>query len=325
MVLLTGSEDPPRTGALASPPILPAGGGSPLGWLWSRRTAARVPGPPGSNTFSRVNELPSRIPADTRSSRRGGASRRGARRRTTSRANREQEPVPLEHGPTPSETAPGVSRGTASACARAREPPPPETPPLVTTVRLPVRCGASLPVVGGTPSGTVVSSTLPRGRASRPVTPGIPPPREMRVPFKYHSGFCQSGRPVADNVPMEGKSLGELLVVFPRERRDRPSRKTESVDLAIPPSSRRPRSPRRTSGTGRRRCARPSSSGISGTFRRIQFTSDLTSQDIIGMHHSSTADRKSFVFSPGPLFANVVLADEINRSTPGPRAPCSRR
>jgi len=31
---------------------------------------------------------------------------------------------------------------------------------------------------------------------------------------------------------------------------------------------------------------------------------------------SSTADRKSFVFSPGPLFANVVLADEINRSNP---------
>ena len=32
--------------------------------------------------------------------------------------------------------------------------------------------------------------------------------------------------------------------------------------------------------------------------------------------HILDADRKSFVFSPGPLFANVVLADEINRSSP---------
>jgi MoxR-like ATPase len=68
-------------------------------------------------------------------------------------------------------------------------------------------------------------------------------------------------------------------------------------------------------GTGKTTLARALSAGISGTFRRIQFTSDLLPQDITGVHILD-ADRKTFVFSPGPLFANVVLADEINRSNP---------
>jgi len=68
-------------------------------------------------------------------------------------------------------------------------------------------------------------------------------------------------------------------------------------------------------GTGKTTLARALSGGISGTFRRIQFTSDLLPQDIVGSHILDV-DRKSFVFSPGPLFANVVLADEINRSNP---------
>jgi len=68
-------------------------------------------------------------------------------------------------------------------------------------------------------------------------------------------------------------------------------------------------------GTGKTTLARALSAGISGTFRRIQFTSDLLPQDILGVHILD-AERKSFVFSPGPLFANIVLADEINRSNP---------
>jgi MoxR-like ATPase len=70
-------------------------------------------------------------------------------------------------------------------------------------------------------------------------------------------------------------------------------------------------------GTGKTTLARALSVGISGTFRRIQCTSDLLPQDVMGVHIFD-AERKSFVFSPGPLFANIVLADEINRS--GPRA-----
>jgi MoxR-like ATPase len=54
---------------------------------------------------------------------------------------------------------------------------------------------------------------------------------------------------------------------------------------------------------------------VSGEFRRIQFTPDLLPADITG---SSIFDarQQQFVFSRGPVFANVVLADEINRTTP---------
>lgn len=50
-------------------------------------------------------------------------------------------------------------------------------------------------------------------------------------------------------------------------------------------------------------------------FRRVQFTSDLLPADILG---ASIYDREagSFVFHPGPIFAQVLLADEINRATP---------
>ena len=51
------------------------------------------------------------------------------------------------------------------------------------------------------------------------------------------------------------------------------------------------------------------------TFRRIQFTNDLLPSDILGL---SVFDPKeaSFDFKPGPIFSHVLLADEINRSTP---------
>lgn len=51
------------------------------------------------------------------------------------------------------------------------------------------------------------------------------------------------------------------------------------------------------------------------SFKRIQFTSDLLPSDILGVSvlDQSTGD---FKFKPGPIFANIVLADEINRSTP---------
>ena len=53
--------------------------------------------------------------------------------------------------------------------------------------------------------------------------------------------------------------------------------------------------------------------GIS--FKRIQFTPDLLPTDITGSHIFNR-DRGEFVLSPGPIFANVILADEINRATP---------
>ena len=53
--------------------------------------------------------------------------------------------------------------------------------------------------------------------------------------------------------------------------------------------------------------------GIS--FKRIQFTPDLLPTDITGSHIFNR-DRGEFVLSPGPIFANIILADEINRATP---------
>jgi len=52
-----------------------------------------------------------------------------------------------------------------------------------------------------------------------------------------------------------------------------------------------------------------------GQWQRIQFTSDLLPADIVGVSVWKSAT-ESFEFRPGPVFANVVLADEINRATP---------
>src|ERR1041384_3611977 len=54
-------------------------------------------------------------------------------------------------------------------------------------------------------------------------------------------------------------------------------------------------------------------------FNRIQFTPDLMPSDITGtdiIQEDATTGRRQMVFSPGPIFANIVLADEINRTPP---------
>jgi MoxR-like ATPase len=68
-------------------------------------------------------------------------------------------------------------------------------------------------------------------------------------------------------------------------------------------------------GVGKTTLARSLALSIGGTFHRIQFTSDLLPSDILGVSVLDTASAQ-FIFRPGPLFANVVLADEINRTTP---------
>jgi len=57
-------------------------------------------------------------------------------------------------------------------------------------------------------------------------------------------------------------------------------------------------------GTGKTTLAKALSAGISGTFRRVQFTGDLLPQDITGTHILGE-NRKTFIFSAGPLFANA--------------------
>jgi len=68
-------------------------------------------------------------------------------------------------------------------------------------------------------------------------------------------------------------------------------------------------------GVGKTLLARSLAAVLGLSFRRIQFTSDLLPADITG---AAVFDRSSgrFVFQPGPLFAQVILADEVNRATP---------
>ena len=68
-------------------------------------------------------------------------------------------------------------------------------------------------------------------------------------------------------------------------------------------------------GVGKTLLARAISVSIDTPFRRIQFTPDLLPSDILGSSIFSSATSE-FLFKPGPIFSNVILADEINRTTP---------
>ena len=68
-------------------------------------------------------------------------------------------------------------------------------------------------------------------------------------------------------------------------------------------------------GTGKTVTARSFARSIGGRFSRIQFTPDLLPADITGTR-VYRQDQGEFEFHPGPVFANIVLADEINRATP---------
>jgi len=68
-------------------------------------------------------------------------------------------------------------------------------------------------------------------------------------------------------------------------------------------------------GVGKTTLARALAASIRGQWRRIQFTPDLLPSDVSGVTIFNQASR-GFEFHPGPVFANIVIADEINRASP---------
>jgi MoxR-like ATPase len=68
-------------------------------------------------------------------------------------------------------------------------------------------------------------------------------------------------------------------------------------------------------GVGKTMLAKSLARAIDGTVQRVQFTPDLLPSDITGVS-AFNQERRDFEFKPGPVFANIVLGDEINRASP---------
>ncbi len=68
-------------------------------------------------------------------------------------------------------------------------------------------------------------------------------------------------------------------------------------------------------GTGKTVFARSLAASVDCSFKRIQFTPDLLPADVTGINFFNQKEN-NFTFRPGPIFSNIVLADEINRATP---------
>src|SRR5579864_8094672 len=68
-------------------------------------------------------------------------------------------------------------------------------------------------------------------------------------------------------------------------------------------------------GVGKTTLAQSLARAVDGSFHRLQFTSDMLPSDVLGVTVWN-ARNEEFEFKPGPVFANFLLADEINRTTP---------
>ena len=68
-------------------------------------------------------------------------------------------------------------------------------------------------------------------------------------------------------------------------------------------------------GTGKTMMAKTFAQSLDCSFKRVQFTPDLLPADLSGIHYYNQK-ASEFIFRPGPVFTNILLADEINRATP---------
>src|SRR5260370_32210827 len=68
-------------------------------------------------------------------------------------------------------------------------------------------------------------------------------------------------------------------------------------------------------GVGKTTLAHALARSLGCSFQRVQFTSDLLPSDVLGISVYSVAEQK-FEFKRGPIFTNILMADEINRTTP---------
>lgn len=68
-------------------------------------------------------------------------------------------------------------------------------------------------------------------------------------------------------------------------------------------------------GVGKTLLAKALARSLDASFQRIQFTADMLPSDVIGVSIFDP-EKRTFIFNAGPIFANVVLADEINRTSP---------
>src|SRR5579872_6887458 len=68
-------------------------------------------------------------------------------------------------------------------------------------------------------------------------------------------------------------------------------------------------------GVGKTTLAHALARSLDCSFQRVQFTSDMLPSDVLGITVYSALEQQ-FEFKPGPIFTNILLADEINRTTP---------
>src|SRR5437762_9179409 len=121
-------------------------------------------------------------------------------------------------------------------------------------------------------------------------------------------GGRQTGSPIGDLVPA-ARRIGKAIEAVIEGKRDA-IQLTLAVLLAeghaliedVP-------------GVGKTMLAKALARSIDCSVRRIQFTPDLLPSDITGVS-AYNQERRDFEFKPGPVFANIVLGDEINRASP---------